>query len=201
MKLRPVVKLHSGHYFNFIDLEWEGNSRIGIIDVAFSLAHINRYTGHRGNYTVAQHSVMVSRLVPPEWALEGLMHDAVEMILSDISSPVKQYLPDYKALYKSIEKGWLVPHFGLKYPFDPCVKAADLIMGSTEKRDIGNHALMLMNEEHDGDGTWDIYEKVTPLAQRLLPWSSEQSVDEFLHRYYEIVGRNPRVRGRVVLEG
>lgn len=62
----PTIKLISGGYF---DLEDPESSEFGIKEIAHALAHICRYTGHcREFYSVAQHSVYVSHLVPEEFA-------------------------------------------------------------------------------------------------------------------------------------
>jgi 5'-deoxynucleotidase YfbR-like HD superfamily hydrolase len=58
--------------------------------MAYSLAHLNRYTGHVGVYSVAQHScLMVSNNNTPCDARVLLLHDAAEAFLSDIAAPVK----------------------------------------------------------------------------------------------------------------
>lgn len=71
---------------------------INVIDIAYALARIPRFNGHtKGNpYSVAQHSVLVSRLiekrhpdVPPVVRLAGLFHDAHEAYIGDCSTPVK----------------------------------------------------------------------------------------------------------------
>lgn len=79
----------SGRY---VDVTKPRASDIDIIDIALALGNINRFTGHAGPYTVADHSVLVSRLVPQELAAEALLHDAHEAYLGDISTPVKRAL-------------------------------------------------------------------------------------------------------------
>jgi len=66
--------------------------------IAFALSHINRYTGHVGPYSVAQHCVLVAMQLPPELQLSGLLHDAPEAYIGDISAPLKSLLPEYKKL-------------------------------------------------------------------------------------------------------
>src|SRR5262249_40410739 len=62
-----------------------------IEDIAQGLAHECRFNGHvREFYSVAEHCVRVSWLVPQAFALEGLLHDASEAYLKDVPSPLKK---------------------------------------------------------------------------------------------------------------
>ena len=73
-----------------------------IADIAHALAHQCRFGGHsREFYSVAEHSVHVSKLCLPEDAFWGLLHDASEAYLVDLPRPLK-LLPEF-APYREAE--------------------------------------------------------------------------------------------------
>lgn len=77
-----------------IDLLHPLPEMFNILDISHTLGNINRFNGNLPQpYTVAQHSVHVSRLVPKEFALGALLHDASEAICCDIPTPLKRLLP------------------------------------------------------------------------------------------------------------
>ena len=86
------ITTQSGKHFDFNNLS---AADICIEDISCALSNLCRFTGHvQDFYSVAQHSVHVSYLVPPEFALEALLHDAAEAYCNDISAPRKRLLPD-----------------------------------------------------------------------------------------------------------
>ncbi len=90
------IKTFSGKHFYYDKINKDD---IDINDIAVSLSNICRFAGHLSHfYSVAQHAVLCSQLVPQEFAFEALMHDATEAYCQDIPAPLKRLLPDYKRM-------------------------------------------------------------------------------------------------------
>jgi hypothetical protein len=76
---------------------------VDILDIAHSLSMQCRFTGHTNDfYSVAEHSIYVSQQVPPEHALQALLHDASEAYLTDVARPMKPFLSGYYELEQRI---------------------------------------------------------------------------------------------------
>lgn len=73
-------------------------------DIAHALSNLCRFTGHSPRfYSVGEHSLHcldVARMMnaTPLQCLYALLHDASEAVMNDLARPVKQNVPDYKAL-------------------------------------------------------------------------------------------------------
>lgn len=109
--------------------------------IAHSLSNLCRWTGHvRTFYSVAQHCVLVSQIVPPELALQGLLHDASEAFIGDVSRPLKVLLDELApGVLRGIEERLheaVADAFDSGYPHHPLVKEADNLALATECRDI-----------------------------------------------------------------
>lgn len=106
---------------------------VDIQDIAHALSMKCRYGGHcLGFYSVAEHSVLVSRHVPAEHALWGLMHDAAEAYLADIPRPVKRDIPGWKELEARVMRA-VTERFGMPTQEPVEVKDVDLAITSDER--------------------------------------------------------------------
>ena len=148
-----------------------------IEDIAHALSNICRYTGHcREFYSVAEHCVHASYLVPPTEALDALMHDAAEAYLSDISSPLKHCLLDYKVIERNLE-AVIAAKFALCYPWGKSIKQADLQMLALERQEL----------LASSPTPWSVLEGVSlPKHNPIEAWPPKEAKNKFLDRYVEL---------------
>ena len=148
-----------------------------INDIAHSLSLVCRFGGHcKQFYSVAQHSVIVSQIVPDEHRLEGLMHDACEAYLGDMVKPLKIGMHDFEkledSLYEIIAEKYGFP----KHKTDP-VRYADGVLLATEARDLMTPSDVIW-------GKW--INQFKPLERKIYPCSpinAEVGFINFFHQY------------------
>ena len=133
---------NSGVSFDLINID---ASKININDIAHHLSLINRFNGAVSvPYSVAQHSVIVSRIVHPDFALIALLHDAAEAYIGDISEPVKRLLlmhgVRFLADYETLLLGLILNKYGVSEESVSeaveHVNLADRVARATEFRDL-----------------------------------------------------------------
>jgi hypothetical protein len=128
----PTILLSNGQYFDFLD---PGASRWGVEELAVALGKCCRFAGHcRGFYSVAEHSVHVAALVPPEHRLAALLHDAHEAFTGDITYPLKRLIGDAIRPIEARIDAVLFARFGVPLPLDESIKRADRLMLWLEQR-------------------------------------------------------------------
>ena len=155
---------------------------VHIEDIAHALGMLCRYGGHVERfYSVAEHSVHVSRIVPPHLALLGLLHDATEAYLVDIPRPIKRHLSNYKEIeqlnWEAIAIRYNLPLFGTQFE---AIHKADAAMLAAERA-----AVMKPLPEHDAQA-WSMGD-VQPAAEvTIYGWSPEQAKAQFLRRFVEL---------------
>lgn len=100
-------------------------SDIHIEDIAAALSKLCRYGGHCTKfYSVAEHSLLVSKVVPPHLALQALLHDATEAYCVDMPRPIKHFLAGYAEIEARLWSA-VAARFDLPIDLDPLVKQAD----------------------------------------------------------------------------
>lgn len=162
-----------------IDVEDPTPDDIDVEDIAHHLAHTNRFGGALAlPYSVAQHSVIVSRICDPNHALLGLLHDAHEAYLGDVITPVKALIPGLRRL----ELRWnaaIGERFGLEpdtlssLPDD--VTRADKAAMAAEIRD-------LVPKEQQ----WFVSSLLVGKVGKIVPQPAAAAKALFLRRYEEL---------------
>lgn len=147
---------------------------IDIEDIAQGMALTCRFGGQCAQfYSVAQHCYHLSYAVPEEYALDALMHDAAEAYLTDVPSPAKDGLSEYREvedrLYEVIAR-----KFGLSFPIPKVVHDAD-------KKIVVNEAEVVFNEVPD----WVVGRPKLVMA-RVNPWSWSYARYKWVQRFKEL---------------
>ncbi len=145
--------------------------------IAKGLSKVCRFNAQsRVFYSVATHSILVSRLCPPHLKLHGLLHDGPEAYIHDLSKPLKYYL-GVAEVYKPIEERFMraiARKFQFEYTHDTYlqVKAIEQPVILTEIRDL----MDLPEDEHiDFSNALDIN-----LGREILPAEAQQNfLDEY----------------------
>lgn len=158
-----------------------------ISDISHALAHQCRYTGHTKQfYSVAEHSVLVSRLVEDLQLgdpFEGLMHDAAEAYLADIAAPWKVLLPDYKILEARVEtplREWA----GLPVNLSPGVKRADWLALFIEARQL------MPSRAEEWIAPEGIKEQALDLHYEIRCFTPHFAKAQFRNRYLDLASRS-----------
>lgn len=177
--MNPSIQLASGRYFDYTNF---GSKDIDIRDIAHALSKLCRYTGHcKTFYSVAQHSVHVSNIVPPKFALEGLLHDASEAYCGDVNRPLKLLLPEYRAIEAAVDRA-VRTRYGLPEVESPEVKEADNILLVTESRDL----MPKCPDDVPDEWAWAHY--IPRLDTTIVPLSPTLSRLLFLDRFTQLTG-------------
>lgn len=182
MLTTPYVSTVSGNRFYPLEPRID---RVCIEDIAHGLAYQCRFNGQTGEfYSVAQHSLLVSSLVPTDLRLAALLHDAAEAYLGDMVKPLKVLLPAFAAIEDQVG-AIIAAAFQVDFSDYAPIKRADLIALATEKRD-----LMPRSAER-----WAYLDGITPMAQRIVSMHPGEAKRAFLDEF----ARLNRQHGRSLL--
>jgi len=175
----PWIATYSGGRYYFDDPRADD---INIKDVAHALSNLCRFTGHVSRfYSVAEHSVNASYLVPPEEALAALLHDAHEAYVQDVSSPLKVAIGEgYQRIDVSARIA-VAMRFGTLVELSDAVKLADLQLLFLEAR-----ALTAVPVEE-----WGIPEPPKADGITLKCWDPDTAMVMFWSRFNELTRDTP----------
>lgn len=122
-----------------IDLDDPRPEQFTLEEIARGLASMPRFAGQtEHHYSVAQHSLLVEKMVCAESyvvALQraALLHDASEAYMGDVPTPVKQRCPEYLAIEDRVMRA-VAQRFDFDWPMYAAVKRADDRVVHIEKR-------------------------------------------------------------------
>jgi uncharacterized protein len=168
------IQVYSGKQFWPCDPTPE---EIDIGDIAHALSLTCRFTGHcESFYSVAQHCVLCSRIVPKEDSKWGLLHDASEAYIADVSRPVKPFLENYQALEFKLMYA-VSKRFGLPWPIPQSIHDADNVLVCTEARD-------LLRPAPASWGEWSEGIELLPIT--VMPLQPRAAEQQFLARFWEL---------------
>ena len=150
--------------------------KITIIDIAHALSLLCRYNGHCSKfYSIAQHSVIISKLCSEENALCGLLHDAAEAYISDIPRPVKHRLLGFEEIENNL-LSVIFERFNVSGTITDEIKELDA-------RICLNEGQALMKDTSD----WVLAKDFDPIDNLIIEsvdWYIAKNM--FLNRFYEL---------------
>src|SRR5690606_24523800 len=82
------LEVHSGKVVDLFNFRTED---VDLRDIARGLSNESRFGNQTVFYSVGQHSVILSKVVPDHLAAAALLHDAAEAYLGDVPVPLKKH--------------------------------------------------------------------------------------------------------------
>lgn len=155
---------------------------VDIEDIAHALGNICRWTGHTESfYSVAQHCILASEIVEPEWALWALLHDASEAYISDVSRPVKHdpRMNPYRDIESKVMTA-IMEKFGLPTPDTFSPMDMPLAVKEVDNRLLQTEANQLCYPLIDD---WKIAD---PYDMKIYPWHPRVSRIKYLKRFNQL---------------
>jgi hypothetical protein len=173
------MHLASGRMIDLLD---PSPADIHLDDIATHLSKICRFAGALPVfYSVAQHSVLVSREVSSEYKLAALLHDAAEAYMGDIPRPVRHILGNAVAEIEDRLEKAIAHRFDICYPFPHAIRRADSRLLVSEKRDLIDGGVLKEDDLH-----WVGLSQYVPITETILPVSWRSARLMFLAEYDRI---------------
>ena len=178
------ILTHKGHAFSFSELD---SNVYDLDDIAHALSLTCRFGGFTDyHYSVGQHSCYMAEELFRETgdaalALDGLMHDAEEYVMGDMKTPLKNLMPEFRAMSAKVDAA--IRHefhqFGVPLEIQPLTKEYDTRILLDEK-----YALL----PSDGPA-WEFEKTQKPLGIVIQKWSPGMAEARFheLFKFYSSV--------------
>lgn len=179
------IQVRGGGFFDFLAPD---PALIRVEHIAACLARLPRFVAHTSfAISVAQHSVIGSRYIEPEYAREFLFHDAHEAYTNDIPGPYKQAVRillaergiAYDAMADVEERARLAVAAALDLPrnVSRAVKVMDARMLQSER---------LAGFRERRDSHWLSVRTFPPGPGTIVLWDERYARYQFLTRYAEL---------------
>lgn len=190
------IETYSGGRFHLLNPRAD---EIKIEDIAFALAGIGRYNGHfrrrnrRHIYTVAEHSVHIAEAIAkavndpssPHFVkdrrerlrmeLTGLLHDAAEAYIGDMTRPLKVKMLAFKEVEARIDAK-IAEVFDTVFPLPPIVKEFDT-------RILVDERAQGMDPERKNVWATD---ELQPLGADIMWWTPDVAESKFMDRFIRL---------------
>ena len=131
--MKRTIQTFTGRHLDVFD---PNPDDIVIEDIIHGLDNVCRFGGHTKRfYSVLEHSFRVYQTVFPmrsDLGLQALLHDASEAYIGDMPAPIKQHLPDYRALEEGLMKA-IAAKFNFAWPMDEMVNEVDWMVFEYER--------------------------------------------------------------------
>ena len=150
-------------------------AEVSMLDIGAALSKLCRFGGHTTRfYSVAEHSVLVSRVVPPFLQRQALLHDAAEAYCADVPRPLKIGLGEHYAAIEDLNWRVIAGKYLVGPTIHPMVKRADDAVLMAEKR-----ALLPA-----GGQQWSV--DAEPADVEVIGHMPDAAYQLFMHRFYEL---------------
>lgn len=195
--MEPCIQTYTGRKFFPLNPRAED---ICVEDIAHSLSLKCRFGGHCLRfYSVAQHCVLVSKLLEPaeeSTLLWGLLHDAAEAYIPDFAAPIKHQFFVSQDCFLTMPDGDKYPigqipikyiegqiNYGIQIAFNLQLQSCDhRLIKLMDLKALATERYQLMSEGFE----WGGLKEIEPAEVRINPLIPQQAEELFLKRFLEL---------------
>lgn len=179
-----------------LDLLNPDPDQIEIDDIAHHLGILPRFNGAtRFPYSVAQHSLYVSMLVPDHLKLPALLHDAHEAYIGDLSTPLKN------CLVEGVAGGWSDPVGVIIGDIDLAIRMRFSLetLDGFGYYEIKRADMQAMSDERaflkpNSTSSWEEYGLPPPAGGINVVLSWHEAKQAFLQQFWKLYERRPSIQ-------